>query len=127
MDKLIKFVFKMRYKNAKLNILKYNMHLRVQKDPIVQLFLSKSEVIPDMTSAPHPEKHFQQLRIFFTFLKIILMIFLGPDLPLYNPDDCDNNGNFTCETSLQNIVDVYYFDVQDTFSCKDQVSFLILL
>jgi len=48
----------------------------------------------------------------------------GPDLPLYNPDDCDNNGNYTCETSLQNIVDVYYFDVQDTFSCKDQCKML---
>merc|ERR1712184_67079 len=46
------------------------------------------------------------------------------DLPLYNPDDCDNNGNYTCETSLQNIVDVYYFDVQDTFSCKDQCKML---
>jgi len=48
----------------------------------------------------------------------------GPDAPLYDPDLCDNNGNRTCETSKDNIVDVYYFDVDDTFSCPDQCKML---
>jgi len=49
----------------------------------------------------------------------------GPDLPLYDPDDCFNDdGNYTCETSLDNVVDVYFFDVEDTFSCKDQCKML---
>lgn len=48
----------------------------------------------------------------------------GPDLPLYDPDNCDHNGNFTCETSLDNVVDIYYFDAADTFSCIDQCKLL---
>ena len=47
---------------------------------------------------------------------------LGPELPIIDDDHCNNDGNYTCETSLDNVVDVYYFDVEDTFSCKDQVS-----
>merc|ERR1711997_508547 len=39
-------------------------------------------------------------------------------------DHCNNDGNYTCETSLDNVVDVYYFDVEDTFSCKDQCNML---
>ena len=56
------------------------------------------------------------------FVLIFLIYFTGPDLPLYDPDNCDHNGNFTCETSLDNVVDIYYFDAEDTFSCIDQVS-----
>ena len=49
--------------------------------------------------------------------------FTGPELPLIDLDNCTiPDGNFTCETSLDNVVDVYYFDDADTFSCKDQVS-----
>ena len=44
---------------------------------------------------------------------------------MYDPDNCDHNGNFTCETSLDNVVDIYYFDAADTFSCIDQVSIFV--
>lgn len=43
----------------------------------------------------------------------------GPEVPPI--EDCEN-GNYTCGTELNNIVDVYYFDNQDTFSCKSQVN-----
>ena len=56
----------------------------------------------------------------------LVFIFTGPDLPLYDPDNCDHNGNFTCETSLDNVVDIYYFDAADTFSCIDQVSIFVV-
>ena len=50
----------------------------------------------------------------------------GPELPLIDLDNCTiPDGNFTCETSLDNVVDVYYFDDADTFSCKDQVSQIV--
>jgi len=48
----------------------------------------------------------------------------GPELPIIDDDHCNNDGNYTCETSLDNVVDVYYFDVEDTFSCKDQCNML---
>jgi len=49
----------------------------------------------------------------------------GPELPLIDLNNCTiPDGNFTCETSLDNVVDVYYFDDADTFSCKDQCSIL---
>jgi len=49
----------------------------------------------------------------------------GPELPIIDDDSCNNNdGNYTCETALDNVVDVYYFDVEDTFSCKDQCNML---
>merc|ERR1711981_122615 len=35
----------------------------------------------------------------------------GPELPLIDLNNCTiPDGNFTCETSLDNVVDVYYFD-----------------
>ena len=59
-------------------------------------------------------------------LKDFTQYLIGPELPLIDLDNCKiPDGNFTCETSLDNVVDVYYFDDADTFSCKDQVSEII--
>ena len=53
-----------------------------------------------------------------------LLFILGPELPFIDDSNCTNtDGNFTCETVLDNVVDVFYFDAADTFSCKDQVCF----
>ena len=52
------------------------------------------------------------------------LFILGPELPFIDDSNCTNtDGNFTCETELDNVVDVFYFDAADTFSCKDQVCF----
>jgi len=48
----------------------------------------------------------------------------GPELPLIDTNCTIPDGNYTCETALDNVVDVYYFDAADTFSCKDQCSIL---
>merc|ERR1712141_625911 len=38
-------------------------------------------------------------------------------------EDCPF-GPGSCPVTLDNVVDVYYFDVEDTFSCKDQCNML---
>ena len=61
-------------------------------------------------------------------LKDFTKYLTGPELPLIDLDNCTiPDGNFTCETSLDNVVDVYYFDDADTFSCKDQVSQIVII
>lgn len=48
----------------------------------------------------------------------------GPEFPLIDDANCTNTDqNYTCETDLKNIVDVYYFDDDDSFSCPDQVMY----
>ena len=43
-------------------------------------------------------------------------------MPVIDDANCTNtDGNYTCGTELDNVVDVYYFDTMDTFSCPDQV------
>merc|ERR1712045_705741 len=38
----------------------------------------------------------------------------GPELPFIDDSNCTNtDGNFTCETALDNVVDVFYFDAVD--------------
>lgn len=47
--------------------------------------------------------------------------FSGPDYP---PIDNCTSENYTCGTELNNIVDVFYFDAEDTVSCKQQCQML---
>jgi len=45
----------------------------------------------------------------------------GPDYP---PIDNCTSENYTCGTELNNIVDVFYFDADDTISCQQQCQML---
>merc|ERR1711997_302672 len=48
----------------------------------------------------------------------------GPDYPPINNCTVIPPDNYTCGTTLDNIVDVFFFDAEDTFSCKDQCQLL---
>jgi hypothetical protein len=51
-------------------------------------------------------------------------MFSGPEFPPIDKTNCTYDGNHTCNTDINNIVDVYYFDASDFLSCHHQVTIL---